>query len=964
MIAMRRQLEFFAFAAAVLLACGSVTRADGPPNGAAAKPQIPELKIEQYRLPNGLSVILHEDHHAPKVALYVVYKVGSKDEKPGKTGIAHLFEHLMFEGTEHSPERFSDLFADIGGDPNATTSEDQTIYFETFPKNGLELALWLESDRMGFLLPALTQEELDNEREIVRNERFEKTETAPYGRSDEAIRKAYYPQGHPYGRSVAGSLADLAALRIADLDAFYQRYYAPSNAVLCLVGDFRIDETKRLVKKYFSFTPVGRGAGRKEVQAIHYSLRAATQITITDRVTIPRLQLHWPTVPAYHADEAALDVLAAVLEGSASRDRLYRRLVQDQSLVRQVFAEHPTKLLAGSFEVWAYVLPDKKLDQVVAIIDSEIERIKRAGPAAEEILKAKVAREKDLVMSLESISGKASVLSQTAASLGDALGYRKVLEQVFAVTPADVQRVARQYLGPERLRVDIVPGVPAPAPGEVEPAAAKNEPLPPVPDEEIVDSLDRSVQPKLGPTPHSIPPHFERRNLKNGLELLIVERHGAPIVNFNLVIKSGESLVPKSKAGLGSLVIGLLAAGTKSRTERQIASDLADLGASFEARCAPDSCTAKLIVLSRNLARGLDVFADMILNPAFSETTLEKHKLEQAVDASSAADDVQENAESILRGLVYGPDHPYSRPNLGWAQSIQSITRDDVASFYGKTFVPRNAVLIVVGDVRADAMRAALEARFGGWAGGAAPESPSLPAPARATGRPLFMIDNPGAAQSVVLLGWPSMPAKSPDASAIMVMDQILGAPGGRIDINLREDKGYTYGLSTGFHLRKGAGMFHVRGPVPTRVTKEALAEIVKELSDLVGSAVPSKQEIAGAREPLIQAMLDSFDTDDEIADRLARMVTFELPDSEYATFQRRIEAVNREDVARVAKKTVRPEDATILVVGDQARIAGPLKTLPFVKSIRLLDAHGNAVPPAAQTTNARGGLPRANSTP
>jgi zinc protease len=945
MNAIRRHFGLLGLLAALWITQAAQIRASQQPDDAATKPQIPKLKIESFRLPNGLSVILHEDPSATKLALYVVYKVGSKDDKPGKTGLAHLFEHLMFEGSEHCPDRFANLFADIGGDPNATTSEDRTVYFETFPKNGLEMALWLESDRMGFLLAALTQEELDNEREIVRNERLERTDTAPYGRSDDVIREASFASGHPYRHSVGGSIADLAALRVTDLDAFYLIHYGPSNAVLCLAGDFKVEEAKRLIKKYFSFTAVGRGAGRKNLKPTDISLPSARHITITDRVTLPRVQLHWPTVPAYHADEGALDVLASVLEGTASQDRLYRRLVLDRSLVRQVFVAHPTKLLAGSFEVWSYVLPENKLDKVVAIIDEEIERIKQEGPSPGEVRKAKVAREKELIMSLESISGKASVLAQSAASLDDPMAYCKVLEEVFAVTPAEVKRVAREYLGPKRIRLDIIPGEPAPVPADAKPAIAKNDPLPPVPDEVVVDSLDRSVQPKVGPTPHAVPPRFERRRLKNGLELFIVERHGVPIVNLNLVIKSGETLVPKGKEGLGSLAVSLLAAGTRSRNERQLTGELADLGASFETNCGPDSCKAKLSVLSQHLAKALDVYADMILNPAFFDKSLRKHKLEQATDASAAADDVEENAETVLRALVYGPDHPYSRPALGSADSVQSITRDDVESFYRRAFVPANAVLIVVGDVRTDAIHAGLEARFGAWAPGPVPQPPLMPPPARTADRPLYLIDNKGAVQSVVLIGWPSMPARSPDAYPMRVMEQIMGAPGGRVDMNLREEKGYTYGISTSFHLRKSTGMFHVGGPVQARVTKDALAEVFKELSDLVGTALPSKEEIASAKEPLIQAMLDSFETTGEIADRLAHLVTFDLADSEYAAYQSRIEAVTRDDVIRVAKEIVKPENATILVVGDRARIAGPLRTLPFVKSIRFLDPHGKAVP-------------------
>jgi len=942
-----------------LITQASPARACESPSGAARKPEIPELKVEHYRLPNGLSVILHEDHKTTTVALYVCYLVGSKDEKPGKTGLAHLFEHLMFEGSEHSLERFANLFADIGGDPNAATSEDRTVYFETFPNNGLEMALWLEADRMGFLLPAITQEELDNERAIIRNERFERIDSAPYGRADDVIREAIYPPGHPYRHSIGGSMADLSAARVADLDAFYHQYYAPNNAVLCLAGDFNIDQGKSLIKKYFSFSPIGRGAGRKELKPSDVSLPAARHITITDRVTVPRVQLHWPTVPSYHADEPALDVLAAVLEGTASEDRLYRQLVLDRSLARQVNVAHPTKSLAGSFEVWSYVLPGKKIDDVVAIIDAEIERLKREGPQPDEVRKAQVAREKELVLSLESISGKAGLLSQTAASLGDPLAYRTILDKVLAVTPADVRRVARQYLGVKRIRLDVVPGEPAPQPAEVEAAAGKNDPLPPVPDELVVDSLDRTVRPKVGPTPHSVPPRFERRKLTNRLELLIVERHDVPIATFDLVIKSGETLVPKGKEGLGPLAAGLLAAGTRTRTQRQLSSALADLGASFEANCGPDSCNAKLTVLTRHLTEGLNLFADMILNPAFSELSLSKHKSQQEIDASASADDTVEKAEEVLRKLVFGPDHPYSRPALGSVESVRSITRHDVESFYRKTFVPGNSTLIVVGDVRKDAIQAALEARFGGWAPGPVPQPASLPQPPREPNQPLYLIDKPGAAQSVVMLGWPSMPGRSPDAFPMRVMDQIMGAPGGRIDMNLREDKGYTYGLSTNFHLRKGTGMFHVGGPVHTRVTKEALAELFQELSDLVGPELPTKEEVASAKEPLIQGMLDAFETASEITDRLARMVVFDLSDNEYQMYQSRIEAVTRDDVVRVAQATIKPKNATILVVGDRARIEEPLKTLPFVKSIRLLDPHGSPLPASSSAKGAAGKVSR-----
>ncbi len=349
------------------------------------KPQVPELKVEKYTLPNGLTVLLHEDHKTPVAAVNVYYKVGSKDEKPGRTGFAHLFEHMMFLGSKHHDEDFSRPLERLGAENNATTDEDRTEYYERVPSNALERALWLEADRMGFLLPAMTQEKLDKERDVVKNERRETVENAPYGQADEAMREALYPEGHPYRHSVIGSMADLSAAGLADVSTFFRTYYAPDNAILCVTGDFAPEQARRWIARYFG--PLPRGPQVTPLRPDVPSLSAPKHIRLTDAVSLPRAQLIWPTVPAGHPDEPALDMLAAVLGGLDKENRLFRELMYDRQLAASVSASHPTHVLAGTFEVELYAHPDEQARRAGQDRRREIERLKREGPTALEVRK-------------------------------------------------------------------------------------------------------------------------------------------------------------------------------------------------------------------------------------------------------------------------------------------------------------------------------------------------------------------------------------------------------------------------------------------------------------------------------------------------------------------------------------------------------------------------------------------------
>ena len=932
--------------AILILGCWvGVLNASDPTRAEPRKPKVPMLQVEKYTLPNGLTILLHEDHKTPVVAVNLCYKVGSKDEKPGRTGFAHLFEHMMFQGSMHHDRDFFMPLEKLGADLNGTTGEDDTIYYETVPSNALELALWLEADRMGFLLPSMTQERLDNQRNVVKNERRESVDNVPYGQAEEVRLKALYPANHPYHHSVIGSMVDLSAARLADVAAFFRTYYVPNNAILCVAGDFQPDQTKAWIKKYFG--PFPRGPEIARLHPATPKLAESKQIRINDAVSLPRAELIWPTVPANHPDEPALDMLAAVLGGLPKENRLFRTLMYDRQLAAQVGAAHPTHLLSGVFEVELLARPGQKLEELVQIAQAEIERLKKEGPTAAEVRKAQNERESALIMGMQSVTRKANVLNEYMSQLGDPLAYQAEIEKVFAVTPDDVKRVAREYLGPRLIELDVLPGAPASRPAEAAVDSANQAPLAGPPVAVVHDEFDRSKIPPLGPTPHYSPPSFERRKLSNGLELRIVERHDLPIVTFDLVIKSGETLDPKGKEGLAAIAIGLLDEGTKTRDALQIAGELAEIGASMTASGDLESTTISLTTLTRHLNPALDLYADVLLNPSFPEKELKRLKIQRLAQLKARADDAEQTADALFPRLIYGPDHPYGRPDLGTTASIESLSRDDAIAFCKRIMVPANAALVVVGDVRPDLITTALESRLRAWAARPAPKQPDvstagIPAAHRDT---IYLVDKPAAAQSVLIVGRIGAARKSPDVYALSLMNAILGGQFiSRMNMNLREDKGYSYGVDSSFSFMRGAGPFEAGGTVQTAVTKESLVEILKELSDITSRRPVTDAELAFAKERLIQGFPHRFETTFGVAAQVAILVADELPDDEFTRYQARVEAVTQADINRVAREYITPEKMAILVVGDRSQIEGPLKSLAFVKAIERLDVEGNPV--------------------
>jgi zinc protease len=659
--------------------------------------------------------------------------------------------------------------------------------------------------------------------------------------------------------------------------------------------------------------------------------------------------LIWPTVPLKDPDEAALDVLAAILGGLPKENRLFRALVYDRQLAAQVDASHPTRLLAGTFEIDLFARPrvdarpSDQLAEIVKLADAEIDRLKREGPSALEVKKSQNARESELIMGFQSVTQKASTLNQDAATYGDPLAYRTELDRVFKVTAADVKRVAEKYLGTARIELDVVPGPPASRPPEAAVDPKTQAPLANPPVLEVKDDFDRSAMPPLGPTPHYAPPRFEKHRLANGLEVRIVERHDLPIVTLDLIVKSGETAIPKGKEGLASIAASLLDEGTTSRTALQIAGELAEIGSSLAGHGELESSYVSLTTLARHLDRGIDLFVDVILNPSFPEKELVRLKLDRLAVLKARADDAEQIAADVFPRLIYGRNHPYGRPDLGTAASVQSLTREDAVAFYKKVVVPGNTTLVAAGDVRSEAICQALEVRFRKWQPGPIPEQPPVTEPASPPhGSRAYLIDRPAAAQSVLTVGKVGAARKSPDFFPLMVMNAVLGGQFvSRINLNLREDKGYTYGADSHFSFWHGPGPFEAGGPVQTAATKPSLAELLKELTEISGRRPVTERELSFAKQRLVEGFPSRFETTFGLAAQMAGLAAADLPDDEFEHYQARIEGVSQTDVARVARQYITPETMTILVVGDRSQIEAPLLTLPFIRTIQHLDALG-----------------------
>lgn len=921
---------------------------------------LPPIKYTQFFLPNGMRVILHEDHSTPIVGVNVWYHVGSKNEEKGRTGFAHLFEHMMFQGFRGYDYDYIPVIQEIGGAINGSTTEDRTNYWEVVPSNFLETALFMEAGRLGGLLDAMTQTKLDNQRDVVKNEKRQRIDNQPYGQAIYKIPETMYPVGHPYHWSPIGSMEDLSAASLEDVKSFFRRYYVPNNASLVISGDFNPVEAKKLAEKYFAKLPKGETVTRPTVAPP--TLAKEIREEIEDRVQLPRVYMTWHSMPQYSKDEASLDLVASVLAGGKS-SRLFKTLVYDKQIAQDVAAFNSTNEIGGLFQLVATAKPGKTLAEIEKVINDEIARLQKEGPTAEEMTRVYNAREANFIYGLQTVGGfggKDDKLNGYATFLNNPGFFEEDLARYRKTTAADVQKAANQYLTDKRYILSVVPRARTAGgdrSGSAQQSGARRQapaaaPAAPVAKEQKKTG-DLALLPKPKPDPSFSLPPVQRRKLSNGLEVLVVEHHELPIVNMNLVINTGGAADPSGKAGLASLTADMLDEGTATRSALDLSNQLASIGSSVSVFAGWDSTTASLRTLTKHMDNALNLYADVILNPAFPANELDRLRTSRLVSFRQRRDNPQSIASIVYQQVLYGRTHPYGNPLTGNEESVGGLKGEDVKTFYETYYRPNNAKLIVVGDVKADDVAAKLEKALGKWQGADVPVVNLSDGAVTRDKSQIYIVDRPGSVQSIVMIGQVGVPRTSPDYFPLLVMNRILGgASSARINLNLREDKGYTYGASSGFDFRRGAGPFTASAPVQGFSTKESVVEFLRELRGIRGDIPVRPDELEGAKQSIIRGFPRTFETPAQIADRLETVATYGLTDDYFNSYIANVQRVTLDDVKRVANRYLTPDKMAIVVVGDRQSIEQSLRSLEQIgDTLTFVDLDGKPVPSASSTS-------------
>ena len=900
------------------------------------------IACEKHTLPNGLDVILHRDAAIPVAAVNVWYHVGSKDEEPGRTGFAHLFEHIMFRGTRHHRGSHFEPLQQVGATLNGSTSGDRTNYWEDVPANYLELALWLEADRMGFLLDALDQEGFDTERDVVKNERRQSYENRPYGMAQWHIQQALFPLPHPYHWMTIGSQEDLDAASLGDVQDFFRRYYAPSNASLAIAGDIEPAAALELAQRYFADLPPGpagaAGPGRRVARA-DSPLTGRVELEMTDRVTLPRSYAVWLAPPSLSDDDDAADILRAILSDGQS-SRLYRALVYERQIAQSAHIGYYAAEIAGQFRMELTPAAGHTLEEVEDAAAEVLDSIIAEPPTDEEMERAVNRIEMQHYRTLARVGGfggRADALNYFNVYTGDPQRLNRVVDDYRKVTKSDVGRVHRRIMEAGQVRMRVLPerGLAAAASG-----------------------VDRRVQPAGGPARVFAPPRPRRARLDNGMEVIAAGKAGVPVVSFALLARDGAVGDPPGLPGLSSFTAAMLSEGTASRSSQELAAAFEHIGSRLGAEARKEVTLLTAETLHRHWRYALGLASDVARNADFPEHELLRVRRERLTDLRRARDEAAFVAGANFGGLVFGVDSPYAHSSLGSEAAVAAIGRDDLAARHRAVIRPDRLCLLVAGDVELDDAVSAAAEYFGDWTGPAA-AAPGMPSGGvsggaddgiadgdggddREGGQPrIYLIDKPGAAQSVIRAGMPLVAYRHPDYMALAVLNYAFGGQfSARLNQNLRQDKGYSYGYQSGISWYAAPSLLAAGGSVQTAVTGPAVSETLAEFAGISGGRPLTAGELDNARNGLRLGYPAGFERPAQVLGQLATLAQFGLPDDHFEGFEERLAAVTLDDARRVGAEYLDPRRLTILVVGDRAEVAEPLRGLGY--GLTVLDAEGN----------------------
>jgi zinc protease len=889
--------------------------------GTRAQSKDVDIPFQKFVLDNGLTVIVHEDHKAPIVAINTWYHVGSKNEKLGKTGFAHLFEHLMFGGSEHSPGRYIDAMEKIGAtDLNGTTNNDRTNYFENVPTSAVDYTLWMESDRMGFLLGSLDQKTLDLQRGVVQNEKRQ-GENQPYAVAFQLITQNTYPVGHPYSWTIIGDMADLNAASMDDVKEWFRTYYGPSNVTIVLAGDIDLKTAKEKVEKYFGNIPPGPPVAHQEAWIA--KMTGTHRQIVQDRVPQARVYKVW-NVPQYGtADTDYLDLASDVLSSGKS-SRFYKRLVYDDQIATNANAFVSANEIAGQFRIQASAKPNGNLAQVEKELDEELAKFLKDGPTADELVRAKARQEANFVRGIERIGGfggKSDRLAQSQTYLGSPDAYKISRQRIQDATPEDVKAAAHRWLSDGVYVLEVHPFPPFKA---------------------AATGADRSKAPEIGTAPELKLPKLQRTTLSNGLKVILAERHEVPLVTFWLDVDAGYAGDQSATPGTSSMTMALLNGGTKTRTALQISDEQALLGAQVGAFSDLDLSIVRLSALKSKLDPSLDLYADIILNPVFPEEDFKRQKQQQLAGIQREKTTPVQMGLRVFPALLYGEGHAYGNPatGTGTTASVEKMTREDMVKFHDAWFKPNHATFVIAGDTTLSEITPKLEKLFAGWKPGQTPQKKIsiVQLPVKST---VYLLDKPGAQQSIIIVGNIAPPTANPNEIAIQAMNDGLGGLFfSRINGNLREDKHWSYGTSTFLLPARAQRPWLTVAPVQTDKTKESLAEVNKEFRAILGDRPLTQEDLANVQNNETLSLPGSRETQEAVGDSINDLVHFGLPDDYYDTMAGKIRALKPGDLAAAAKTIVHPDNLIWIVVGDRAKIEAGIKELGLGE-IKLLDADG-----------------------
>lgn len=903
------------------------------------------IPYEKYVLDNGLTVVLHEDTSDPIVHVDVTYHVGSGREEVGKSGFAHFFEHMMFQGSENvADEQHFKLITESGGTLNGTTNSDRTNYFQTVPNNQLERMLWLEADRMGFFLNAVTQEKFEVQRDTVKNERGQRVDNRPYGLLWERVGEAMYPEGHPYSWSTIGYMVDLDRADLDDLKRFFLRWYGPNNAVLTIGGDLDRTETLEWVKKYFGAIPRGPEVLAPEKPPV--TLEADRYISLEDNVQLPLLYMAWPTVSANHPDEAPLDVLQDIM-GGGQTSLFYKNLTKP-GLTVQATAGHGCRELHCSFTAVVVGNPEtESLAELETIVRDSFTEFETRGAQDDDLTRVKASIVSGLIYGLESVPGKVRQLAAYETYRDSPNGISRDVERYNSVTKADVKRVYEQYIKDRSAVImSIVPK------GKPELIAAPDtfdrfeRTIPPKQSESAVDwsapqdDFDRSVVPSPGDNPSIKAPDVYKGTI-GGIPLIGAINSEVPTTVVEMRIQTGQKDEPLDKLGLASLTAQMIGEASTTMTAEDRSNALAKLGSSVNAGSNDTATSMSLRSLSSNIDETVRIAVDALRNPKFDQVDFDRVKKNQLASIEANKKEASVTATNLFNKMVYGAGQAYAYANSGTTETVSAITLDDVRNFYAANYSPEIASILVVSNLSKGRIEEAL-APLADWEGEAVEPVEMVVV---SSGKPgtIYFVDKPGAAQSEIRIGKASLPydATGEYWRATLMNFPLGGAFNSRINLNLREDKGYTYGARGSFIGQQDRGQYRASSGVRSDVTTESVTEFVKEI-ELYHADGPTADEVAFTKAAIGQSEARQYETPRQKLAILRRMDSYDL-DADHIDEQKAILAAYTEaEGDALAAKHLDVDDMFMVIVGDKATQMDKLKTLglPVIE----VDADGNPV--------------------